>query len=357
MNLTLHLTSNCNMNCSYCYNTKNEYQQDMTFAIAQKAIDYAVNKSLSKTINITFVGGEPLLKKDLIKQIVKYCNLNNKKTFLFSILTNGLLLDNDFIDLSLMNNIAISLSLDGIKKSHNLYRKIGDKGSWKIINSKFKLLISKIPESMILITLNPETVKYLAESISYLIGKGAKAISISLNYMIDWQTEHLLLLKSQLLEIAKFYKLCYEENNNFYLNIFDSRIHSLIDGFINKGRCDSNGNHLSIAPNGDLFPCIAFVKKNSEYKIGNIDSGIDLNKFNKFQKNKVISNNICNNCDIKDRCFNWCACSNYLATGKIDEVSQVLCEFEKMLIPISDKIAEELYSEKNRGFIKRFYKT
>ena len=229
MDLTLHLTSSCNMNCSYCYDKKQEYQQDMTFAIAQKIIDFAVNQTGSKTINITFVGGEPLLKKELIKQTVEYCNQHNEKTFLFSILTNGLLLDNEFIDFSLMNNIAISLSLDGIEESHNLYRKIGDNDSWEIINAKFELLISKIPESMILITLNPETVKYLADSISYLIESGAKSISISLNFMVSWHNDQLSLLQSPLMEISKFYKRCYKENNYFYLNIFDSRIHSLID--------------------------------------------------------------------------------------------------------------------------------
>ena len=355
MNITLHLTSNCNMNCSYCYNNKRDYKEDMTFAIAQKAIDFAVNKTNLKTINITFVGGEPLLKKELIKQIVEYCNHHNEKTFLFSILTNGLLLDNKFIDFSIINNIAISLSLDGIEKSHNLYRKVEYKNSWEIIDSKFELLISKIPDSMILITLNPETVKYLADSISYLIEKGAISISVSLNYMIKWNIEHLNLLEIQLMEIAKFYKMYYKKDKHFYLNIFDSRIHSLIDGFINKGRCDSNGNHLSVAPNGDFFPCIAFVKRNSDYKIGSIGSGIVTNKFKEFQKKRVISNDVCNNCDIKDRCFNWCACSNYLATGNISEISPVLCEFEKILIPISDQIAEELYSEKNRNFMKRFY--
>ena len=216
MNITLHITSNCNMNCLYCYNKKQAYQEDMTIAIAQSSIDFAISQTNVKTIQITFVGGEPLLKKELIKQIVRYCNQHDTKTFLFSILTNGLLLDNEFIDFSLKNNIAISLSLDGIEKSHNLYRKFKDKNSWKIINSKFKLLISKIPESMILITLNPETVKYLAESILYLIKNGAKAISVSINYLFNWHNEHLNLLKSQLAEIANIYKNYYQKNNPFY---------------------------------------------------------------------------------------------------------------------------------------------
>ena len=157
------------------------------------------------------------------------------------------------------------------------------------------------------------------------------------------------------MEIANIYKNYYKEDNPFYLNLFDSRIHSLITGFVNKGRCDINGNHVSIAPNGDFFPCIVFVKKNSDFQIGSIDLGIATAKLNEFHKKRAITNDICNNCDIKDRCFNWCACSNYLATGKINEISPVLCEFEKMLIPISDKIAEELYSENNQNFMKNFY--
>lgn len=355
MDITLHLTSKCNMNCLYCYNNNKEYQQDMTIAIAQKAVNFAVKQTEIDIIKITFVGGEPLLKKELIHQIVEYCNQHNEKTFLFSILTNGLLLDEEFINFSLKNNIAISLSLDGIKKSHDLYRKIGKKGSWNMINSKFELLISKIPSSMVLITLNPETVIDLTESISYLIEKGTQAISISLNYLAIWHNKHLSLLQTQLLDIAKFYKLCYQENNHFYLNVFDSRMHSLIDGCVNKGRCDPNGNHISIAPDGDFFLCIAFVKKDSYFQIGSIDSGFNANKYKKFQRKRVISNKNCNNCDIKERCFNWCACSNYLATGAINEIPPFLCEFEKMLIQITDKIAEELYSQKNKNFMKRFY--
>ncbi|MCF7919094.1 MAG: radical SAM protein [Candidatus Cloacimonetes bacterium] len=355
MNLTLHLTSSCNMNCSYCYNNGDEYQDDMTFEIARQAIDYAINQTASQIMNITFVGGEPLLKKELIKQIVEYCNQNNEKTILFSILTNGLLLDEQFINFSISHNIAISLSFDGIEKSHNLFRKMGEKDSWKLVYSKFKKLISLIPESMILITLNPETIQYLAESISFLIENGAKAISISNNYKVSWQEEHFELLQAQLIEIAGYYKIRYKNNSPFYLNIFDSRIHAFIDGFVNKGRCAADGNHLSIAPNGDLFPCIAFVKKNSQYKIGSLDSGIDKNKIEYFQKNRRNSDHICKNCDIKERCFNWCACANYLATGRIDSISPALCEFEKMLIPICDRIAEELYLAKNKSFIKRFY--
>jgi uncharacterized protein len=306
-------------------------------------------------MNITFVGGEPLLKKELIKQIVEYCNQYNEKTILFSILTNGLLLDDQFIDFSLNNNIAISLSFDGIEKSHNLYRKIGEKDSWKLVYSKFKKLMSLIPESMILITLNPETIQFLAESISFLIENEAKAISISNNYMVSWNEEHFELLQAQLSKIAGYYKKSYKNNSPFYLNIIDSRIHSLIDGFVNKGRCAANSNHLSIAPNGDLFPCIAFVKKNSQYKIGSLNSGIDKNKIEDFHKERTNSDNICNNCDIKDRCFNWCACANYLATGNINNISPVLCEFEKMLIPVCDQIAEELYLANNKSFMKRFY--
>jgi uncharacterized protein len=327
----------------------------MTFDIAKEAIDLFVKKSTQHEEKITFVGGEPLIMRKLIEEIIEYCTKQIDKKILFSILTNGLLLDKAFITFSKQNNIGISLSLDGHKKMHNLFRKIKTEGSWDVISQKFDLLISEIPESMILITLNPETIPYLTESIIYLKGRGAKSISISLNYMTTWTRDHLHLLRAQLIELAEVYKNWYQQSTEIYINIFDSRILAYIDGFMSKGRCDSNGNHISIAPNGDLFPCIAFVKNYSVYKLGNVYTGISYTSRDEFKSNREKRNNICISCGIKDRCFNWCACSNFLATGSINEISSVLCEFEKILIPITDKLAEDLYYEKNQRFLKRFY--
>ena len=61
MNLTLHLTDNCNMDCTYCLREK--CPKDMTEEVLIKACDLSFSKG--KIAGLCFFGGEPLLKKDL----------------------------------------------------------------------------------------------------------------------------------------------------------------------------------------------------------------------------------------------------------------------------------------------------
>lgn len=327
----------------------------MNLEIARKAIEMAISRTTSSEISVTFLGGEPLLKKDLIREIVEECHKYDKHVFLFSILTNGLLLDEDFIRFSLKNNISISLSLDGIKPAHDLFRKIGNNESWNLIMEKFKLLTSFIPASMILVTLNPETTQYLFESVKFLVEQKAKGISVSLNYMVNWSKQDLDLLNSQLKLIADYYFTSYETGNTFYLNLFDGRISTLISGICNKGRCASGFNHLSIAPDGGLFPCIAFVEQDGFYQIGNVADGPDMPRWAELLKLNQTNMKECQDCAIKERCFNWCACSNYLATGKGNTIPPTLCSLEKILIPLADGIAEKLFKADNRIFMDKFY--
>ena len=62
MNLTLHLTDNCNMDCSYCIREK--CPKDMTEDVLIAACDLAFSRG--QRAGLCFFGGEPLLKKDLI---------------------------------------------------------------------------------------------------------------------------------------------------------------------------------------------------------------------------------------------------------------------------------------------------
>ena len=59
MNLTLHLTDNCNMDCSYCIREK--CPRDMTEDVLLAACDLAFSRG--QRAGLCFFGGEPLLKK------------------------------------------------------------------------------------------------------------------------------------------------------------------------------------------------------------------------------------------------------------------------------------------------------
>lgn len=121
MNYTIHLTNRCNLRCKYCYEHKQD--RDISFENIKSLIDNEIKSNSDHSV-ITFYGGEPLLRKDLIYQTIDYIKSKGSKTkFYFGMTTNGMLMDAEFIKYIKENNFAsVAYSFDGIKDVQNLNR-------------------------------------------------------------------------------------------------------------------------------------------------------------------------------------------------------------------------------------------
>ena len=73
----IHLTDACNLKCKYCY--ENKSVREISFDNITKIIDNEI-KQKSKYTTIYFYGGEPLLKKQTIKDTIKYIESKKCKT-------------------------------------------------------------------------------------------------------------------------------------------------------------------------------------------------------------------------------------------------------------------------------------
>ncbi|MCW6075612.1 radical SAM protein [Clostridium sporogenes] len=138
--ITLELTERCNLRCGYCiYNDtyegkRNFGKEDMTEEIAKKAIDYLdKHGSKKKEIALTFYGGEPLVKFDLIKKCIEYSKKVIKdKELTYSLTTNLVLMTPEIAKyLYSVKRCSILCSIDGPEDIHNSYRKdINGEGSF-----------------------------------------------------------------------------------------------------------------------------------------------------------------------------------------------------------------------------------
>ena len=116
MHYTLALTSRCNARCIYCYE-EGVPQMDMSSETAEKFAELLCKSE--KQIDITWFGGEPLLKTDLIQHITDRLHANRKQ-FDSGIITNGSLLTEDMIT-NLFPEWGISwiqISIDGMKNEY-----------------------------------------------------------------------------------------------------------------------------------------------------------------------------------------------------------------------------------------------
>ncbi len=103
------ITRRCNFSCPYCY-VKNNQAQEMPFKEITAVID-KLKKMGCKMIS--FMGGEPTLRKDLVK-IIKY--VQNKNMFSY-LTTNGSLLTQNYINKLIKAGLNfINLGVDSLKE-------------------------------------------------------------------------------------------------------------------------------------------------------------------------------------------------------------------------------------------------
>lgn len=149
------LTLRCNQKCTYCQassesETKIEY--DMEIVTAKKCVDL-VFKSPSPAIKIEFQGGEPLLNFKVLKFIVKYAKILNKKyrkDLEFVVCTNLVMANKEIISFLAKHQVFISTSLDGPKEIHDSNRMLlGGGGTYDIVKKNIKYAQEKIgPKSV-----------------------------------------------------------------------------------------------------------------------------------------------------------------------------------------------------------------
>ncbi len=356
MHYTLHLTSDCNCRCDYCYvkNTKELMSKEVAFAVIDRAIS---DKQL--VCGIAFFGGEPLLQKNLIKETVAYARRHSQSQpikFYFKMTTNGLLLDEDFIKFCKQENVFVAVSLDGIQEAHNKHRfEANGQGTYERVVANAKTLLSYMPNSPVMMTVNPDTVANLAPSVQHLYDLGFVYLLCGFNYAADWNSGHLKELKKQYRLLADFYYKNTMAENKFYLSPFETKINSHINHqSYCQERCDLGKKQLSVAPNGDLFPCVEFIS-DSKYKIGDVFSGVNENLRQALYQENQQEKPGCDRCAIARRCNHYCGCQNLRATGSLNSVSPILCRQEQMVLAVADRLAERLYKKRSGLFIQKHY--
>lgn len=131
------VTQDCNLDCKYCVFSSGEYyfrrrpsKDYLDFDSARKAIDLVyehIKDRKKKEFVIGFYGGEPLLKFDVIKEIVDYSKSRLRDwSITFTITTNATIMNDKIIRFLVENHFKILVSLDGPKKNHDSKRVFHD---------------------------------------------------------------------------------------------------------------------------------------------------------------------------------------------------------------------------------------
>jgi uncharacterized protein len=150
-NLSLNVSSGCNLACIYCYADRGSFKgaqpKPMSAAIARAAVDRLLAAAdMAHPVTIGFLGGEPLVNRDLIHDVVRYAERRGRERGLdvrFSITTNATLLQPNDVKLFRDRRFAVTVSVDGDAMVQDAQRpRHGGRGSFAAMSRGIAPLLS-----------------------------------------------------------------------------------------------------------------------------------------------------------------------------------------------------------------------
>ena len=134
--LFFEVTSRCNALCDHCGSRCTASKKDeVSLETFKKVLDNVAEKFGTKAIMLNITGGEPLMRKDLF-EITGYADILG---FKWGLVTNGMLITDDVISKMKETHMStITISLDGMKKTHEEFRHVP--GSFDRIISAIEML-------------------------------------------------------------------------------------------------------------------------------------------------------------------------------------------------------------------------
>ena len=343
--LCLHICHDCNLRCRYCFADEGAYhsvREKMSAETAKAAIDFLIeNSGNRKVLEVDFLGGEPPMNLDVIKEPVYYAKAAAAKRgtrFLFTTTTNALLLDEETIRFFNEEMENVVLSLDGRKEVHDAVRKtVNGKGSFDAVIGKVKQFVQLRGDKHFYVR-GTFTAKNLDfdRDVLFLADSGFDSISMEpvVTDLSDLQIreEHLPAIKEGYDRLCDAYLKRYAAGKGF--NFFHFNIDLEGGPCLSKrvSACGAGNEYFSVTPNGDIYPCHQFAG-DPAFRMGSVfEKKIDGSLRAQFRDSCLFTRKGCEHCFAKFICSGGCNANNYHYNGDINVPYAMTCEMMKKRI-------------------------
>lgn len=348
--LNVIVTNACNLSCTYCYEQHKKDYGKWDIAKLGKAYRFLKDSSQAAQKIFQFFGGEPLIHKKLILDFIR-ANADelarDAQEIQFGIVTNGLLLDEDFMKEYFSYKFAtMTLSLDtlDVTKDHRQLKQ-------EDIDHLLKM-ITLIPayhrsEKQVVIrcTISQETAPDFPEFADVLAAHGVNNIIVHPLTMSNYQ--------GQMQWPAEIW-------NQLQRDMFDAGDRNpeleirFSEGVGVKGatNCLVGSGMIAMDASGDYAGCYFFtnIKEAAHpYILGNIfDENVYLNRYRTFQKKyaDMLERPECKACDLKGFCYQ-CPAGN-LDTGskEIFRPDGMCKRIVRMYLDVQDRLTKKQFVKK-----------
>ncbi len=348
-------TERCNLRCSYCFKGKlpgREMSQDT----AKQAVRFLVRYSAqARKLDISLMGGEPMLSLGLLKQWVpwamNYCEQRGKKLTIGAT-TNGTVFDQERHDFCRRWNIGLHLSIDGfpvVQDRERVFR--NGRGSSAKLEANLPRIFSAWRTIHARSSIVPETVQHLSDSYRYFCEKGFLKVAFSLVAGPGWDDEHVLTaLQSEYTKVLEHHWQHMKAHDQYF-------VLTGLDHFVRQSRatapqttiCGAARGMLHVDADGLLWPCHRFNGKrpHKHLILGSIWGGFNNALRDSFLRinTKRDMRQACTDCEAKMVCVTPCVAANWQEQGDIFDVGDGYCEAIRTLYRCHRGHAERMQTD------------
>ena len=183
----LHVTNACNLRCPYCYVHKSAEHMDEQ--VGQASVEAVFRSAISQgfpAVKLKYAGGEASLNHQLVLTLHGYATMLAARHGIqlqATLLSNGVKLHPDFIDVLRAEDIRVMVSLDGIGRQHDLQRPfVNGRPSFRFVERTIKDLIEHGHAPHLSITITNRNHSNVADVVRFALERN---LTFSLNFFRD----------------------------------------------------------------------------------------------------------------------------------------------------------------------------
>lgn len=336
-NLDIDVTEACNLACVYCFKSE-LYGQYMTLNTMKRTLDWLVAASGdAESINCNFMGGEPTLRWEAIRQFVPWARMRGRavgKRVTFSMTSNMTLWNEEMCNFVDEYGFGLLMSIDGCPEVQDAQRpaRNGKPVSATVAHWAQRMLQTR-PRSTARATLHPTFVSKFFDSVVYLHSLGFRELTFAASDYGAWTEEHFSTLDAQYKMIEEYIYHQFVAGKPIGLTVLSYLINSLVrhqkmgrEMPVQKAPCGAGKGYLMVDYVGDIWPCHRFdgadtdAKRNGDFRLGNIFvSGFHQELQDTFlQFDHSVDHKVsCATCPVNPVCAGYCPAANLSDTGSI----------------------------------------
>ncbi len=339
----LLVTDGCNLRCTYCFEESPGAPKFRARQMDESTVDAAIDTfarltgqygSVNPEKLIQLYGGEPLMNKKAIRRAVRRLAERKESGDLSSetklvILTNGLLLDEEFAQYLATEKVALGISLDGPALYTNTYRIAKKKGVDTFVGARRAYEIARAAgiEVGLSATLTPDVVAHFDEVLDFFIND--LRVESGINFNILHFSPAAPVDDEYYDRAADCILLAFERFRD--LGIYEERMMRKVQSFADQDPifvdCGVSGNQIIVAPDGAIGVCQDFVKPRTYFHGSVHDKGdpIASGLHAEWRTRSPFYIDGCQSCPAIAICGGGCPASVELSTGNRWNIDRRIC--------------------------------